>query len=79
MYAMHRNPEYFDEPDVFKPERFSDRVGSFVYVPLSDEGVMGVKVLVANLVRSFRVEVEGKEGVGLLGGLGNVYVSLKCV
>lgn len=37
VYAMHRDPEFFSDPDAFKPERFSkDNVGSirpYTYLP----------------------------------------------
>uniref|UniRef100_A0AAG5CX59 Cytochrome P450 n=1 Tax=Anopheles atroparvus TaxID=41427 RepID=A0AAG5CX59_ANOAO len=37
-YMMHNNPEYFPEPDQFRPERFDDeetKRNPFVYIPFS--------------------------------------------
>jgi cytochrome P450 len=39
IYALHRNEEYFPEPDLFKPERFltNEAIGrhAFAFVPFS--------------------------------------------
>ncbi|KAM7346805.1 cytochrome P450 4d2-like isoform 2-T2 [Cochliomyia hominivorax] len=39
LFAVMRDPDYFPEPDVFKPQRFSDesiqKVNPFAYVPFS--------------------------------------------
>ena len=39
IYALHRDPDYFDNPDDFNPERFysesPDKIDHFAYVPFS--------------------------------------------
>ncbi|EFX88054.1 hypothetical protein DAPPUDRAFT_311593 [Daphnia pulex] len=66
-FALHRNEEYFPDPDVFKPERFqtNEAIGrhSFAYVPFSagSRNCIGQrfamfeeKVLSSTLLRRFR-------------------------
>ena len=47
-YVMHRHPDYWDEPDAFKPERFTegweDRVPRYAYFPFGG----GPRVCIGN-------------------------------
>ena len=48
MYALHRDPRFFDEPDRFKPERFArgweDRLPRYAYLPFGG----GPRVCIGN-------------------------------
>jgi cytochrome P450 family 6 len=68
--GMHRDPEYYPDPEKFDPERFNDdnkksRL-SFTYLPFGDGprncigvrfGAMQTKIGIATIVKNFRVSV----------------------
>lgn len=39
-YGLHRDPEYFPEPEIFDPERFNDenksKIWDYTYIPFGD-------------------------------------------
>ncbi len=68
MYLMHRRPDLFPEPEVFRPERFMDGVGPMTdYVPFgagvrrcigSALATRQMRVVLAEIVRRFDIERE---------------------
>jgi len=73
IYAMHRNPDYFPDPDKFDPERFSpENIGNiqpFTYFPFGSGprncigerfGLMQVKTGIVKLLKDFSLETSAK-------------------
>lgn len=71
-HAMHRNPQYFPEPDRYNPERWADglegRLPRHVYIPFSGGpricigerfAMMEAILLLANFLQKFRFEYGG--------------------
>ncbi|XP_053679855.1 cytochrome P450 4d2-like [Anopheles nili] len=66
-YMMHHNPEYFPEPDQFRPERFDESEENrnpFVYIPFSagSRNCIGqkfamneLKTVLSKIIRNFKV------------------------
>ncbi|MCG3164561.1 MAG: putative cytochrome P450 [Bacteroidia bacterium] len=66
-YAVHRHPDYWDEPDKFKPERFSDEnvknIKKFAYFPFgggprlcigNSFAMMEMQIVIATLAQRFK-------------------------
>nr|QST15021.1 CYP4AP8 protein [Diaphanosoma celebensis] len=73
IYALHRNPEIFPDPEVFKPERFSPEQSSgrqpFAYIPFSAGprdcigkkfAILELKVVLSTLLRKFEFKLSPK-------------------
>ncbi|ODM96682.1 Cytochrome P450 4C1 [Orchesella cincta] len=69
IYSIHKNPKYFPEPHVFKPERFITVDGEtrnpFAYIPFSAGprncigqkfAMMEEKIIIANMLRNFEIK-----------------------
>ncbi len=67
-YAIHRDPRWFDEPDAFRPERWSDgllqRVPRYAYFPFgggpricigNNFALMEASLILATIARRFRL------------------------
>ncbi|XP_067145069.1 cytochrome P450 3A6-like [Centruroides vittatus] len=65
-WGLHRNPEYWSEPDEFKPERFDDKskVDPYIYQPfgIGPRHCTGMRpaqligrLILANLVKNFKI------------------------
>lgn len=74
LFAVMRDPDYFPEPNVFKPERFSDdstqKVNPFAYVPFSAGprncigqkfAIMEMKSTISKMLRHFELLPLGPE------------------
>jgi cytochrome P450 len=68
MYLMHRRPELFPEPEVFRPERFLEEPGGGGSLPFGAGArrCLGhafasrqLRVVIAEMLRRFDIEVEG--------------------
>lgn len=68
--GLHMDPEYFPNPEVFDPERFSEEnkknIRSFTYIPFGEGprnciglrfGVMQSKIGIATIIRNFNLTV----------------------
>ncbi|KAJ3648665.1 hypothetical protein Zmor_020451 [Zophobas morio] len=72
LYALHRDPKYFDDPDSFKPERFLDGkkdTVKYAFLPFGEGpraclgqrfGSLQVKIGVAYVIKNFEIFVNKK-------------------
>jgi cytochrome P450 len=77
-WVMHRDPRWFDDPEVFRPERWADglaeRLPRFAYFPFGGGprlcvgnrfAMMEAVLLLASVARRFRVRLEPDRMPGL--------------
>ena len=90
-YVMHRNPEYFPEPETFKPERFATELPKNVYIPFGlgahvcigqHFALMEATLIMANVMRRFHLAlppgyVAIPEGLGTLKPKTKIMVTLE--
>lgn len=73
MWVTHRHPEYWDEPDAFRPERFAperrEKQPRFAYFPFAggpriclgaEMAKLELKIMLAMCIRNFEFEVTGE-------------------
>ncbi|XP_067120808.1 LOW QUALITY PROTEIN: cytochrome P450 4c3-like [Centruroides vittatus] len=72
IHTIHRDPEFYSDPEMFNPERFYRELGRknpFVYIPFSAGprncigqkfALMEEKVVIANVLRHFRIYAKEK-------------------
>ncbi|XP_011869169.1 PREDICTED: cytochrome P450 9e2-like [Vollenhovia emeryi] len=73
VYALHRDPKYFPNPDKFDPERFSeknkDNILPYTYLPFGHGprkcignrfALMETKIVIAHLLQKFTLKTVGK-------------------
>jgi len=67
-YLTHRNPEYYPDPEVFNPERFSSDNNTYAYIPFGGGrricvaykyGMMEAKMILSAVVRAYHVTTPG--------------------
>ncbi|CAL7936767.1 unnamed protein product [Xylocopa violacea] len=72
-YAIHRDPKYWTDPDVFDPERFSDErkqtIEKMAFLPFGEGprmcvgmrmALLQIKACLAGLLRSYKLELSPK-------------------
>jgi cytochrome P450 len=74
-YMTHRNSEYFPDPELFNPERFSRDTRPYTYIPFGGGrricvaykyGMMEAKMILSSVLRAYHVTAPG--GVKSLDG-----------
>ncbi|XP_067120777.1 uncharacterized protein [Centruroides vittatus] len=81
IHSLHRDPEFYPDPEKFNPERFYGENGKernpFSYIPFSAGArncigqrfaLMEEKVVVASILRHFRIYAKGKPDKMIEGG-----------
>jgi cytochrome P450 len=67
-YMTHRNSEYFSDPELFNPERFSRDIFPSAYIPFGGGrrtcvaykyGMLQVKMILSSVVRAYSVATPG--------------------
>jgi len=90
-YVMHRNPEYFPEPETFNPERFVVELPKNVYIPFGlgahvcigqHFALMEATLIMANILQRFHLAlppsyVAVPEGLGTLKPKAKIIVTLE--
>lgn len=79
LYFTHRDPRWWDEPDAFRPERFSPeseaRIPKYAYLPFgggprvcigNSFAMMEARLLLATLASRYRLELEPGQRVEML-------------
>uniref|UniRef100_A0A1B6M5I4 Cytochrome P450 n=1 Tax=Graphocephala atropunctata TaxID=36148 RepID=A0A1B6M5I4_9HEMI len=75
-YSLHHDPEYFPDPDEFRPERFSQEEVKgrhpFVFLPFGEGprncigrnfGILQIKIGLATVVSNFKIELSPEQEV----------------
>ncbi|KAF2899555.1 hypothetical protein ILUMI_06629 [Ignelater luminosus] len=78
VYTIHRDPEYYPDPEKFDPERFSDQnkqnIKPFTYLPFgsgprncigSRFALLEGKLIIAEIIRNFEIVPVGKTQIPL--------------
>ncbi|RZC42383.1 p450 domain containing protein, partial [Asbolus verrucosus] len=73
LYGLHRDPKYFEDPHVFKPERFigenREKLTKYAYLPFGEGpraclgqrfGILQIKIGVAYVIKNFELSVNRK-------------------
>lgn len=73
LFSIHRDPEYYADPDRFDPERFNDEnkrlINPYTYLPFgigprncigSRFALLETKMIIFNILRNFQLEISGK-------------------
>lgn len=78
-YVLHRHPEYWDDPEAFRPERFTDdAVRSRAYLPFGvgprtclgqHFATLELRLVLATILRRARVELVDREPVPVRAGI----------
>lgn len=78
-YVLHRHPEYWDDPEAFRPERFTDAaVRSPAYIPFGAGprtclgqhfATLELRLVLATILRRARVELVDREPVAARAGI----------
>ena len=75
IYAIHRHPKFWNQPNAFKPERFLDKYSKQAYIPFglgprmcigNHLALLEMKLMAEKIYNSFEIENKSKKPLQLI-------------
>ena len=75
IYAMHRDPSYWNEPDSFNPDRFQSKIDKQYYLPFgrgpricigNNFALLEMQIIVTQILQHFQITLESQRELELI-------------